>query len=90
MLACPDFTKPFRAFTDASGLVVGDMPCQEQSDQAVRRIAHLGRSLNDSERLYEITEKKFLLCTLGNSVIITYIMFRYNQFASAVDHSAPH
>ena len=86
VLAYPDFTKPFRVHTDASGFAVGAVLCQEQSDKTVRPIAYAGRSLNDSERNYGITEKECLAFVYAVKQFECYL--RYNHFVAVVDHSA--
>lgn len=86
ILAYPDFTKPFRVHTDASGFAIGAVLCQEQSDKTIRPIAYAGRSLNDAERNYGITEKECLAFVYAAKQFECYL--RYNHFIAVVDHAA--
>ena len=56
VLCYPDFSRPFILETDASGVGLGAVLAQEQTDGAVKPIAYASRSIQKHERNYGITE----------------------------------
>ncbi len=85
VLAYPDFSKPFRVYTDASSFAVGGVLAQEVN--GVERVnCYVGRSLNSAERNYGITEKECLALVYSVRKLDCYL--RYSSFTAIVDHSA--
>ena len=60
VLAYPDFSRPFRLETDASGEGLGAVLSQEQADGTMRPIAYASRSLQGAEARYPATELEAL------------------------------
>ena len=81
-----DFNKPFQVHTDASGFSIGAVLLQEQDDKSVRPVTYAGRSLNEAERNYGITEKECLALIYAVKQFDCYLCF--NQFSAVVDHAA--
>ena len=66
--AYPDFSKPFRLYTDASNTGLGAILAQVQEGKE-RIICCASRSLNKSERNYSTTKKECLAIIWGGSRI---------------------
>ena len=60
ILAFPNFSRDFHLETDASGLGLGAVLSQEQSDGTTRPIAYASRTLQPHERNYAATEMEAL------------------------------
>lgn len=65
VLAYPDHNKPFTLTTDASGSAIGYILGQTDSTGIERVIAYGGRSLNQHERKYPVSEKEGLAIVEG-------------------------
>ena len=70
LLCYPDFSRPFILETDASGVGLGAVLAQEQTDGTVKPIAYASQSLQKHERNYSITELE------GLGVVWTMKYFR--------------
>jgi len=60
MLAAPDLDKKMRMEVDASDYVIGRILSMECEDSKWRPVAFLSKSLNETERNYEIHDKEML------------------------------
>jgi len=60
VLAAPDIDKKMRIEVDASDYATGDVLSMECEDRLWRLVAFLSKSLNETERDYEIHDKKML------------------------------
>ena len=60
VLAAPDIDKKMRMEVDASDYVMGDVLSMEGKDGLWRPVAFLSKSLNETERNYEIHDKEML------------------------------
>ena len=60
MLAAPDLDKKMRIEVDTSDYVIGGVLFIECEDGQWRLVAYLSKSLNETERNYEIHDKKML------------------------------
>ena len=60
VLAAPDIDKKMRMEVDASDYVTGDVLSMESKDGLWRPVAFLSKSLNETERNYEIHDKEML------------------------------
>jgi len=60
VLAAPDLDKEFRIEVDASNYVTGGILSMKCSDELWRLVAFILKSLSDTERNYEIHDKKML------------------------------
>ena len=60
VLAYADYTKPFVLHTDASTTGLGAILYQKQEDGKERVIAYASRTLNKSERNYDVHKLEFL------------------------------
>ena len=60
VLAAPDIDKKMRMEVDASDYVTGDVLSMESKDRLWRPVAFLSKSLNETERNYEIHDKEML------------------------------
>ena len=60
VLAYADYTKPFVLHTDASAMGLGAVLYQKQEDGKERVIAYASRTLNKSERNYDVHKLEFL------------------------------
>lgn len=86
VLAYPDHNKPFTLTTDASGSAIGYILGQTDSTGIERVIAYGGRSLNQHERKYPVSEKEGLAIVEG---IKTYHVYLASQpFKIFTDHAA--
>ena len=85
VLAYPQYDKHFRLYADASAFSVGAVLAQVQ-DGVERVISYVGRSLNNCERKYGITEKKLLALIFAVKRLDPYL--RFTTFTAIVDHTA--
>lgn len=86
MLAYPDHNKPFTLTTDASGSAIGYILGQTDSTGIERVIVYGGRSLNQHERKYPVSEKDGLAIVEG---IKNYHVYLASQpFKIFTDHAA--
>ena len=85
ILGYPNFDKPFKVYTDASGDAVGAILSQEQ-EGTERVIAYSGRAMNKHEQNYGITEKEALAVITAIKSFDPYL--RNNSFTIITDHSA--
>jgi len=60
VLAAPDLDKKMRIEVDTSDYVIGGVLFIECEDGQWRLVAYLSKSLNETERNYEIHDKKML------------------------------
>ena len=60
MLAVPDLDKKMRIEVDASDYTTGGVLSMECEDELWRLVAFLSKSLNETERNYEIYNKEML------------------------------
>ena len=65
VLATPDLDKKMRMEVDASDYVTGEVLSMEGEDGLWRPVAFLSKSLNETERNYEIHDKKMLVIIRG-------------------------
>jgi len=64
-LAIPKPNKEFRMKVDASGYAVGGVLSQQQENKSWKPIAYLLRSMNKTERNYEIYDQELLVIITG-------------------------
>ncbi len=60
VLAYPNFSKPFRMYSDASGVALGSVLVQMDEDECEKPIAYYSRVLQSQERRYSNTERELL------------------------------
>ena len=60
VLAAPDLDKKMRMEVDASDYIMGGVLSMEYEDRRWRLVVFLSKSLNETERNYEIHDKKML------------------------------
>jgi len=60
VLAAPDLNKEFRVEADASNYTTGGVLLIKCSDEKWRPVAFISKSLSNTERNYEIHNKKML------------------------------
>jgi len=65
VLAAPDIDKRMRMEVDASDYVTGGILSMEYEDGLWRPVAFLSKSLNETERNYEIHDKEMLAIIRG-------------------------
>ena len=65
MLAVPDLDKEMRIEVDASDYTTGGVLSMECEDELWRLVAFLSKSLNETERNYEIHNKEMLAIIRG-------------------------
>ena len=65
VLAAPDLDKKMRIEVDASDYVIGGVLSMEYKDSLWRPVAFLSKSLNETERNYEIHDKEMLAIVRG-------------------------
>ena len=65
MLAVPDLDKRLRVEVDASDYATGGVLSMEGEDGKWRPVAFLSKSLNETERNYEIHDKEMLAIIRG-------------------------
>jgi len=65
VLAAPDIDKKMRMEMDASDYAIGDVLSMECKDRLWRPVAFLSKSLNKTERNYEIHDKEMLAIVRG-------------------------
>ena len=65
VLATPDLDKKMRMKVDASDYVMGGVLSMECKDKLWRLVAFLSKSLNETERNYEIHDKEMLAIIRG-------------------------
>ena len=65
VLATPDLDKKMRMKVDASDYVMGGVLSMECKDKLWRLVAFLSKSLNETERNYEINDKEMLAIIRG-------------------------
>ena len=83
MVAYPDFTVPFRLYTDASNIGLGVILAQQQ-DRKERVIYCASRTLNKAEKNYSATEKECLTVVWGIKNFKNYLIA--NHFKVYIDH----
>ena len=84
-LAIPKPNKEFRMKVDASGYAVGGVLSQQQEDKSWKPIAYLSRSMNKTERNYEIYDQELLAIMTGLKQWRQYLMGS-SQFEVWTDH----
>ena len=60
LLVAPDLDKEFRVEADASNFATGGVLSIKCSDNKWRPVAYISKSLNETERNYEIHDKEML------------------------------
>jgi len=60
VLAAPDLDKKMRMEVDTSDYATGEVLLMEEEDRKYRLVAFLSKSLNETERNYEIHDKEML------------------------------
>ena len=83
--AYPDFSKPFRLYTDASNLGLGAILAQKQ-DGKEKIICCASRTLNNSETNYSTTKKECLAIVWGVQVFRPFLVATH--FEILTDHYA--
>ena len=83
--AYPDFSKPFRLYTDASNLGLGAILAQKQ-DGKERIICCASRTLNNAETNYSTTKKECLAIVWGVQVFRPFLVATH--FEILTDHYA--
>ena len=68
VLAAPDLDKKMRMEVDASDYTTGEVLSMECEDRLWRSVAFLSKSLNETERNYEIHDKEMLAIVKGLEV----------------------
>ena len=86
MLAYPDYDRPFKLYTDASGYAVGGVLSQDDKEGRERVICYIGRSLTAQEKNYGISEKECLALVYSIKKLDCFL--RYTSFTAYVDHAA--
>lgn len=86
VLAYPDLKKPFILTTDASGTALGYILGQRDNMGKERVIAYGGRSLNEAERKWGISELECLAVLEGIKAYHVYLA--NNHFKIYTDHRA--
>ena len=81
--AYPDFSKPFRLYTDASNTGLGAILAQVQEGKE-RMVCCASRSLNRSERNYSATKKECLAIVWGIKTFRSYLLPKH--FEIFTDH----
>lgn len=66
VLACPDFSRPFRLDTDASGVGVGPVLSQSYGDSD-RPIAFYSKTFSSAKRNYTVIEQEMLAIILAQN-----------------------
>ena len=79
----PDFTVPFRLYTDASNISLGAILAQQQ-DGRERIICCASRTLNKAEQNYSATKKERLAVVWGTKNFRNYLIA--NHFKVYTDH----
>ena len=75
IVAYPDFSKPFKLYTDASNVGLGAILAQVQEGKE-RIICCASRSLNKAERNYAATKKECLAIVWGMKTFRAYLIPR--------------
>ena len=83
IVAFPDFSIPFRLYTDASDLGLGAVLAQVQ-DNRERIIACASRTLRDSEKNYSVTKKECLAIIWAIGQFRSYLIGK--EFLIYTDH----
>ena len=83
--AYPDFSKPFRLYTDASNLGLGAILAQKQ-DGKEKIICCASRTLNNAETNYSTTKKECLDIVWGVQVFRPFLVATHFEFLT--DHYA--
>ena len=86
VLAYPDFDRPYRLYTDASGTAVGHVLSQTYPE-GEKVIAYGGRALTSTEKRYGVTELEFLAVVHAIKTNDCYLRFSPG-FTVVTDHSA--
>ena len=79
ILAIPDSKRKMRLETDASEYAIGGVLSQQQEDNSWKSIAYLSRTMNETERNYEIYNQELLAIMEGLKQWRQYLI-RNNQF----------
>ena len=65
MLAAPDLDKKMRMEVDVSDYAIGSVLSMECEDERWRLVVYLSKLLNETEKNYEIHDKKMLVIIRG-------------------------
>ena len=83
VVAYPDFSIPFRLYTDASNVGLGAILAQKQEGKE-RIVCCASRTLNKSEQSYSVTKKEYLAMVWGIKNFQIYLIA--NHFKVHADH----
>lgn len=86
VLAYPDFARPFRITTDASGTGLGAVLSQTTSDGTHHPVAFISRSLNNAEKNYSVSEQECLGVVWAIRKFRAYVFA--TRFEVVTDHAA--
>ena len=86
VLRIPDLSKPFKLYTDASGLQIGAVLTQVDEEGNEYVVAYASRPLRGAELHYGITEKECLAVVWAVKKFRVYLYGNY--FIIVTDHSA--
>ena len=87
VLHCPDFTQPFRVYSDASDKAIGAVLAQRNADTGDERpIAFISRVLSIHESRYSVTQKECLAAVWAVKSWRTYLLG--TDFELFTDHVA--
>src|SRR5688572_20697004 len=86
ILSYLNFNRPFIIYTDASGIDLGAVFSQEQSDGKEHVIAYTSRSFNPAEKNYAITDQECLAVVWAIRHFQHYLGMK--PFILVTDHSA--
>ena len=86
VLAYPDFARPFRVTTDASGTGLGAVLSQASDDGLHHPVSFISRTLNAAERNYSVSEQECLGVVWAIRKFRPYVFA--TQFEVVTDHAA--
>lgn len=84
VLIYPDFNKPFRLYTDASGIALGAVLQQKAEDGKEHPVAFLSKTLTTAEQKYHSTELECLAAKWAVEELQSYL--KYQKFTIISDY----